>query len=65
MASKQRTAQTMTATDARQHFASTINQVARQEAEIIVEKNGVPVAAIVSIDDYRRMKDQDARRAEQ
>lgn len=65
MANKQRTAQTMTATDARQHFASTINQVARQEAEIIVEKNGVPVAAIVSIEDYRRMKDQDARRAEQ
>lgn len=63
MASNERTTQTMSATDARQHFASAINQVARQEAEIIVEKNGVPVAAIVSIEDYRRLKDQDAQRA--
>ena len=53
----------MTATDVRQHFASAINQVARQETEIIVEKSGIPVAAIVSIDDYRRLKDQDAKRA--
>ena len=63
MTKNERTTQTMTATDARQHFASAINQVARHETEIIVEKSGVPVAAIVSIEDYRRLKDQDAQRA--
>ena len=64
MAKNERTTQTMTATDARQHFASAINQVARHETEIIVEKSGVPVAAIVSIEDYRRLKEQDAKRAQ-
>jgi prevent-host-death family protein len=64
MAKNEQTIQTMTATDVRQHFASAINQVARHETEIIVEKSGVPVAAIVSIEDYRRLKDQDTRRAE-
>src|SRR3954453_21383252 len=63
MAKNEQSVQTMTATDVRQHFASAINQVARQETEIIVEKSGIPVAAIVSIDDYRRLKDQDAKRA--
>jgi prevent-host-death family protein len=64
MVKNEQTVQTMTATDVRQNFASAINQVARQETEIIVEKSGVPVAAIVSIEDYRRLKDQDAKRVQ-
>ena len=59
---KQRPAtETMTASEARQHFASTINKVAREEARIVVEKNGVPVAAIIPFDDVRRLELLDAR----
>src|SRR3954465_14229344 len=48
--------QTMTATDVRQHFASAINQVARQQSQIVIEKSGVPVAALVSINDLLRLR---------
>src|SRR6476646_2703953 len=56
MAKNQRSIQTMTATDARQHFASAINQVARQQSQIVIEKSGVPVAALVSINDLLRLR---------
>jgi len=46
----------MTATDVRQHFASAINQVARQQSQIVIEKSGVPVAALVSINDLLRLR---------
>jgi prevent-host-death family protein len=50
----------MTASSARQQFASAINRVARRDARIVVEKNGVPVAAIVSAEDLRRLEKLDA-----
>lgn len=56
--------QTMKATDARQHFASVINRVARKEARVIVEKSGVPVAGIVSAEDVGRLNRLDQERAE-
>lgn len=66
MPRKEPTTQRMSATDARQHFAETINQVAREGTQIVVEKNGAPVVAIVSIDDlmrYRSLEMQDAETA--
>jgi prevent-host-death family protein len=54
----------MTATDARQHFASVINRVARRDARVMVEKSGVPVAGIVSADDMRRLDQLDREREE-
>ncbi|HET8523445.1 MAG TPA: type II toxin-antitoxin system Phd/YefM family antitoxin [Thermomicrobiales bacterium] len=54
----------MKATEARQHFASVINRVARNEARVIVEKSGVPVAGIVSASDMERLERLDAQRAE-
>jgi prevent-host-death family protein len=56
--------ETMKATEARQHFASVINRVARKEARVIVEKSGVPVAGIVSAADIERLERLDAQRAE-
>jgi prevent-host-death family protein len=56
--------ETVKATEARQHFASVINRVARKEARVIVEKSGVPVAGIVSAADIERLERLDAQRAE-
>ncbi len=47
--------QSMKATDARRQFAGVINRVARKEARVVVEKSGIPVAAIVSAEDVRRL----------
>lgn len=54
--------ETITATEARQHFASVINRVARRETRVLIEKSGVPVAAIVSADDIARLERLDAER---
>lgn len=56
------TTETVTATEARQHFASVINRVARKEARVLIEKSGVPVAAIVSADDIARLDRLDLQR---
>jgi len=54
---------TMKLSDTKQHLSRVINEVARGETRVVVEKSGLPVAAIISIDEYRRMKsDQEARR---
>jgi prevent-host-death family protein len=54
----------MTASEARQHFAGSINRVARNEARVIVEKNGVPVAAIVPMEDLRQLERVEAEQRE-
>jgi prevent-host-death family protein len=61
MPERQPDTETITATGARQHFASVINRVARKEARVVIEKSGVPVAAIVSADDIERLDQLDAR----
>jgi prevent-host-death family protein len=54
----------MKASEVRQQFSSVINHVARDEARVIVEKNGLPVAAIVPAKDLRHLKRVDADIAE-
>lgn len=48
----------------RQQLSEIVNQVARRERRVLVEKHGVPVAAIVSPDDLKRLDalDEDERR---
>ena len=41
--------------DARQRWGKLLTLVLRKEARIVVEKNGVPVAAVVSMDDLARL----------
>ena len=53
--------ETMTASEARQQFADAINRVANNVTRIVVEKNGVPAAAIVSTEDLRRLEKLDGR----
>jgi prevent-host-death family protein len=58
----------MKLTDAKQQLSRVVNEVARGESRIVVEKSGLPVVAIISVDEYRRFKAREetdqARRAE-
>lgn len=56
--------QTMKASEARQQFAQVLNKVFRREARVLVEKSGIPVAAIVSAQDLERLNRLDAERGE-
>jgi prevent-host-death family protein len=48
--------QTIKASDVRANWSELINQVFRGETEVVVEKSGIPVAAIVSTDDYEKLQ---------
>jgi prevent-host-death family protein len=45
------TTETVKASEARQQLPSILNRVYRREARVIVEKSGIPVAAIISARD--------------
>jgi prevent-host-death family protein len=51
------------ASEARQHWSELINSVFRGESRVIVEKSGIPVAAIVSAEDLERLARLDSERA--
>ncbi len=55
--------QVLKASEARQHFSQILNRVFRGETRVIVEKSGIPVAAIVSAADLRRFAQWEAERA--
>ena len=56
--------QVMNVSDARHQFSQLLNRVFRREARVIVEKHGIPVAAIVSAEDLARLRRLDAERQE-
>ncbi len=56
--------QTMKASEARQHFSRLLNQVYRKETRVVVEKSGIPVAAIVSAEDLALLKCFEVERAQ-
>ena len=55
--------QTMKATEARQQWSRLLNQVFRKERRVLVEKDGIPVAAIVSTDDLADLQRLQEERA--
>lgn len=55
---------TVKASEARQQWSELLNEVFKRETRVVVEKSGVPVAAIISIEDLQRLKQSEARRAE-
>ena len=57
--------QTMKASEARQQFSQLLNQVFRRETRVIVEKSGIPVAAIISAQDLERFSRLEAEREQQ
>lgn len=46
---------TVKASEARQQWSELLNEVFKRETRVVVEKSGVPVAAIVSTEDLARM----------
>lgn len=55
--------QSMTLSDLRGQLGTLVDRVARREARVVVEERGVPVAAIVSAEDLRRLDQFERDRA--
>lgn len=63
MPEREPTTKTMKFTDARQQFSQVVNEVFRGENRVVVEKNGIPVAAIISAQDLEQLRRAEAHRA--
>ncbi len=57
--------ETVKASEARQQFSRLLNRVFRGEARVVVEKSGIPVAAIISAQDLEWLNRLDAEREQQ
>ena len=55
--------QTMNATTVRQAWSQLLNKVYRRETRVIVEKSGIPVVALVSLEDLERLQRYEEQRA--
>jgi prevent-host-death family protein len=62
MANPERMTKTIKASVARQQFSQLLNEVFRQESRVLVEKSGIPVAAIISASDFTRLARLEAER---
>lgn len=62
MPERARTMQTIKATAARQQFSELVNQVFRREKRVLIEKSGIPVAALISADDLEKLARLEAER---
>ncbi|MDQ3779342.1 MAG: hypothetical protein M3354_02165 [Chloroflexota bacterium] len=56
--------QTMKLSDVKQQINRLTNEIVRNESRSLVEKSGIPVAAIVSTDDLRRLERLNRERTE-
>lgn len=63
MSEQEPTTQVLKASEARQNFSQILNRVFRGETRVVIEKSGIPVAAIISAADLRRFKQWEAERA--
>jgi prevent-host-death family protein len=59
---KQRATETMSVSEARKRFAETLNRVRETDARIVVEKSGIPVAAVVPLSVLRDADERELRR---
>ena len=62
MREREQMTQTMKASEARGHWSQVLNKVFRKETRVIVEKSGIPVAAIVSAQDLERLQQLEEQR---
>ncbi len=53
---------TIKASVARQQFSQLLNEIFRGESRVVVEKSGIPVAAIISASDFKRLARLEAER---
>ena len=62
MAKPEPMTKTIKVSDARQQFSQLLNEVFRRESRVVVEKSGIPVAAIISVEDFKRLALLEAER---
>ncbi|MDO8497668.1 MAG: type II toxin-antitoxin system prevent-host-death family antitoxin [bacterium] len=53
----------MKASEAREQWAELLNNVFRNQTRIVVEKSGIPVAAVISAEDLERLTKLEKQRA--
>lgn len=56
--------QTMKISDVKSKLSSLVNEVYRKETRVLVEKSGIPVAAIISANDLARLAQLEQERAQ-
>ncbi len=56
--------QIMKASDVRQQWSQLLNNVFRNQTRVVVEKSGIPVAAVISAEDLKRFTQLEEQRAE-
>ena len=56
--------QIMKISDVKNTLSSLVNKVYRKESRVLVEKSGIPVAAIISVDDLTRLEQLEREREE-
>ena len=56
--------QTMKISDVKSKLSSLVNEVYRKETRVLVEKSGIPVAAIISVEDLTRLAQLEQERAQ-
>jgi prevent-host-death family protein len=61
MRTKKPITKVMSASQVRQHFAETVNDVAKGNSRVIIEKNGAPSSAVISARDLERLERVDAQ----
>jgi prevent-host-death family protein len=55
---------TMKISDVKAKLSSLVNEVYRQQTRVLIEKAGIPVAALVSVQDLQRLAQLDEQRAD-
>jgi prevent-host-death family protein len=61
MPAKKPETKVMSASEVRQHFAETVNEAAKGQARFVIEKNGVPSAAMISARDLEWLEFREAK----
>jgi prevent-host-death family protein len=61
MDSQEPITETMKISEVKAKLSSLVNEVYRKEKRVLVEKAGIPVAAVVSVEDLERLRQQDER----
>ncbi len=56
--------ETLKISDVRGQLNTLVNRIYREQTRIVVEKSGIPVAALVSVQDLERLRDLDLRMLE-
>lgn len=54
--------QTMKVTEARAHWSQVVEAVHRRQTRVVLERAGIPVAALISTEDLRRLQRYEAER---